>query len=461
MSNLIKAPRGMFDILPEDMPLWHRLEGAARDAFRRYGYGEIRPPILEETRLFVRGIGDTTDIVEMEMYTFEGKGRDESLTLRPEATAGVVRAYVEHSFHKTAPMQKFAYIGPMFRYERPQAGRQRMFHQAGVEVLGTYAPEADVETIALALAILRGAGLTGMRLKINSIGCPKCRPQYRATISRFLGDRIDKLCPDCKRRYERNVFRVLDCKEESCRAVISEIPGVEIYLDRECREHFAAVKYMLGELGVEYCQDKLLVRGLDYYTRTVYEIAHSSLGARDAVGGGGRYDNLVEDLGGPATGAVGFALGMEATLLAMKNSGSANASEARPLDVFVVVVGPGSAMDYRVRVEALKLLQSLRQVGLAAEMSFEEHKIDFVFETTETATDGEEHLVGRRAVQWPIKSVKAQMREANRKAARTVIVLGPDELQSGQIKVKDMMNGSESVQHLQSVGSFIRQLLAK
>jgi len=425
MSNIIKAPRGTVDILPEDMPLWYRLEGAARDAFRRYGYGEIRPPLLEETRLFVRGIGDTTDIVEKEMYTFEGKGRDESLTLRPEATAGVVRAYIEHNFHKVAPMQKFGYIGPMFRYERPQAGRQRMFHQIGVEVLGTYAPEADVETIALALEVLKGAGLSGMRLKINTIGCPKCRPNYREAIRHYLGEKVDKLCGDCKRRYERNIFRVLDCKVDSCKALITGIPDVEPYLDEDCRKHFADVKRLLDAVGIAYTQDKFLVRGFDYYTRTVYEIAHSALGARDAVAGGGRYDNLVEDLGGPPTGAVGFSIGAEPTLIALKNSGAAAPVAGAWDTAFIVVVDEGLSAD------ALKLVQSMRAAGIKAEMPF----------------DG--------------KSVKAQMRAANRRAARVVVILGPEEMKAGTVKVKEMKEGTESVVALDSVIQFVKDALAK
>jgi len=423
MSRLIKAPRGTFDILPDEMPLWLRLEGAARDAFHRYGYGEIRTPIIEETRLFVRSIGDTTDIVEKEMYTFEGKSGDDSISLRPEATAGVVRAYIEHNLHKTAPLQKFCYMGPMFRYERPQAGRQRQFSQIGVEVLGTYAPEADVETIALALDILAGAGLTGVRLKVNSIGCKDCRPRYREVIRDFIGDRVDKLCGDCKRRYERNIFRVLDCKQDTCRALIADIPEIEGFLCPECREHFEHVKALLGAAGIEHVKDKFLVRGFDYYTRTVYEMAHPALGARDAVCGGGRYDNLVEELGGPPTGAVGFSLGSEATILALRNSGAAAAAEGA-MGVFVVVV------DEAVGVEAFRLLGELRRAGVDSEMHFEG------------------------------KSVKAQMRAANRKGARIVVLVGPEEVKDGKAKVKVMEGGAETLVPLTAVADFAKGILA-
>jgi histidyl-tRNA synthetase len=425
MASIIKAPRGTFDILPEEMPLWHALEKAARDACARYGYAEIRTPFIEETRLFVRGIGDTTDIVEKEMYTFEGKGRDESTSLRPEGTAGVVRAYIEHSYYKTAPQQKLYYIGPMFRYERPQAGRQRQFNQIGVEVLGTNAPEADVETIALALDIFKDVGLRDVSLKVNSIGCPNCRPGYREVIRQFIGGRVDKLCGDCKRRYDRNIFRVLDCKQETCRALIADIPEIEGYLCPDCREHFEAVKRLLEALSITFVKDKFLVRGFDYYTRTVYEIAHSALGARDAVGGGGRYDNLVEELGGPPTGAVGFSIGMEATLIALKNSGAAGAIAPPESDCFVITV------DTTAKPAALECLQSLRIAGVSAEMDFEG------------------------------KSVKAQMRAANRARARVVVILGPDELAAGKAKVKDMTDGVESAPLLAEIAGAVKAILAK
>jgi len=420
----------MFDILPEEMPLWHALEKAARDACARYGYAEIRTPFIEETRLFVRGIGDTTDIVEKEMYTFEGKGRDESTSLRPEGTAGVVRAYIEHGYYKTAPQQKLYYIGPMFRYERPQAGRQRQFNQIGVEVLGTNAPEADVETIALALDIFKDVGLRDVRLKVNSIGCRKCRPAYREAIKEFIGGRVDKLCGDCKRRYDRNIFRVLDCKQETCRALIADIPEIEGRLCPDCGEHFEAVKRLLEALGLAFVKDKFLVRGFDYYTRTVYEMAHSALGARDAVGGGGRYDNLVDQLGGPPTGAVGFSIGMEATLIALKNSvagGSvAGGFVAAPgSDCFVITV------DSTAKPAALACLQSLRIAGVSAQMDFEG------------------------------KSVKAQMRAANRAKARVVVILGPDELAAGKAKVKDMTDGAESAPLLAEIAGAVKAVLAK
>lgn len=426
MAKLIKAPRGAFDILPEEVGLWLRLEGAARDAFGRFVYGEIRTPVIEETRLFVRGIGDTTDIVEKEMYTIPPRAQSEdSITLRPEATAGIVRAYIEHNYHKTAPLQKFSYMGPMFRYERPQAGRQRQFHQIGAEVIGTYAPEADVETISLALDILSGAGLSGARLKVNSIGCPNCRPRYREVIRAFIGDRIGELCGDCKRRYERNIFRVLDCKQPSCRALIGDLPEIEEYLDPECRAHFERVKELLAALGVEFVKDKYLVRGFDYYTRTVYEIAHPALGARDAVAGGGRYDNLVSDLGGPPTGAVGFSIGAEATLLALKNAGLAGEAAQADRGATEVTVIPVEA---GMMTAAFGILARLRAAGVSAEGAYE------------------------------ARSVKAQMREANARRAKVAVIVGPVELAAGQVNVKSMEDGSQAAVAVEGVVEYVKDL---
>jgi histidyl-tRNA synthetase len=425
MAQIIRTPRGTFDILPEDMLLWYALERSAREAFARYGYGEIRTPLLEATRLFARGIGDTTDIVEKEMYTFEAKGRDESMSLRPEGTAGVVRAYIEHGYAKTAPLQKLWYMGPMFRYERPQAGRQRQFTQIGVEVLGTNAPEADVETIALALDIFAGAGLSGVQLKLNSIGCAKCRPRYKEVLQQFLSGRVDKLCGDCKRRYDKNILRVLDCKQDACRALIADVPEREAYLCEDCAKHFAQVKALLDATGISYVKDKFLVRGFDYYTRTVYEIAHSALGARDAVGGGGRYDNLVEELGGPATGAVGFSIGMEATLLALKNSGQASMGGGRQVDAFLIVV------DEAAKAEGFKGLQALRAAGVSADTDFE----------------------GR--------SIKSQMRTANKLQARAVVIIGPEELAAGKAKVKNMSCGEEKLVSLAELPATVKAILGK
>ena len=426
MAEIIKAPRGTFDVLPDDIPLWLRLEQAAREAFRQYGYSEVRTPLLEQTRLFVRGIGETTDIVEKEMYTFTGKGRDESISLRPEATAGIVRAYIEHNYHKKAPLQKFCYMGPMFRYERPQAGRQRQFNQIGVEVLGTHAAEADVETIALALDILRGFGLSGVRLKINSLGCRKCRPRYRKAVDAFVAGRVDSLCADCKRRYERNIFRVLDCKVESCRGLIAEIPEVDGHLCGECLAHFERVRSLLGELEIEYVKDKFLVRGFDYYTRTVYEMAHPALGARDAVCGGGRYDNLVEDLGGPPTGAVGFSIGTEATILALRNARSGEPPEGSKLQAGAVLV----LVDESVSTAAFILLSQLRSAGVAAEMPFD------------------------------ARSVKAQMRAVNARRARVAVILGPDEVSAGSARVKDMASGAENAVASAEVTEAVKKILA-
>ncbi len=427
MSRQIKAPRGTFDVLPDDVPLWLKLEAASREAFGRYGYSEIRTPLVEETRLFVRGIGEATDIVEKEMYTFPSKGRDDSISLRPEATAGIVRAYIQHNFHKKAPLQKLAYMGPMFRYERPQAGRQRQFHQVGVEVLGTHMPEADVETIALALDVFKGVGLLDVDLKLNTMGCTKCRDHYRAAISEYLAERAGGLCGDCRRRMERNVFRVFDCKVEACRGLLEGVSSIDEYLCGDCATHFDGVVRLLDELDIEYRRDNFLVRGLDYYTRTVYEFAHSALGARDAVGGGGRYDNLVEELGGPPTGAVGFSIGSEATLLAVADRSTGGSSEGEGFQALAALV----MVDESVKRVAFRLLGELRCRGISADMPFE------------------------------IKSMKAQMRAANRRRARAAVIIGPGELDRGRVKVKDMAGGEEIEVEIGRIVDAVSEILAR
>ncbi|HHT9152927.1 MAG TPA: histidine--tRNA ligase, partial [Candidatus Hypogeohydataceae bacterium YC40] len=318
----LRAPRGTEDTLPQQWTLWRRLEKVCREVFELAGYQEIRTPIFEDTRLFVRGIGETTDIVEKEMYTFFDSAsveEDSSITLRPENTAGVMRAYVEYELYKTQKFQKYHYIGPQFRKERPQAGRLRQFHQIGIEAVGSQDPLLDVETISVATQVYDRLGLTGYEIKLNTIGCEKCRPPYRNTLKEALIQHKKNLCQLCISRLDRNVFRVLDCKQEQCREVSHKMPAIYEYLCQECKEHFQAVKETLTAIDIQYELDPFLVRGLDYYTKTVYEIIHSSLGARNAICAGGRYDNLIAEIGGPPTGAVGFALGVESSLLALRN----------------------------------------------------------------------------------------------------------------------------------------------
>lgn len=313
MAKIINVIKGTKDILPQDISSWHKLEQTALDVFGKYGYKEIRTPIFEATELFARGVGDTTDIVNKEMYTFEKS--DRSLTLRPENTAGVVRSFIENGMTRLSAPVKLWYHGPMFRYERPQAGRQRQFHQVGVEMFGVKQPAADAEVIMLAVDYLKALGLNDLLVEINSLGCPACRDAYKKRIKEVLKPEFENLCDDCKNRYEKNPLRLLDCKVESCREIF-EKPEIKKVIEsdficEECAEHYRELKSYLDKMGIKYAENKLLVRGLDYYNRTVFEIKSNNLGSQNAVCGGGRYDSLVKNLGGEDTPAVGWAMGME------------------------------------------------------------------------------------------------------------------------------------------------------
>jgi len=419
-GRTIRAPRGMPDALPADVALIRHVERTARTVFERAGFREIRTPLFEETRLFVRGIGEATDIVEKEMYTFRGDDEDDSLTLRPEATASVVRAVVEHDLLKKRGFWKLYYIGPMFRKERPQAGRLRQFDQVGCEAVGSGEPLVDAECIVLADRFFRSVGLESARIKLNSMGCPECRSRYRDALRRALAPKRASLCGDCQARFERNIFRVLDCKQPICREVAATAPPLRDYLDASCREHFDAVLHLLRESGVEFTLDDRLVRGFDYYTRTVFEISHPALGARDAVCGGGRYDNLVAELGGPDAGCVGFAVGVVPTILALRKT-RGDAAVHRPVPVaFVVAVNDG------VRGECFRLAQRLRDAGIAAELDCER------------------------------RSLKAQMRSANRSGARFAAVIGPDEVAARAVRLKDMASGEEETLPVEGVVDRLR-----
>jgi histidyl-tRNA synthetase len=412
----LKSPAGTEDILPDRIPLWRRVEETTRELFERHGYREIRTPVFEYTGLFVRSVGDTTDIVEKEMYTIpRGSHRsqipnphedeeEDSLTLRPELTASVVRAYLEHGMHKSRPFQKFYYIGPLFRRERPQKGRLRQFHQVGIECLGSRDPLADVETIQLAQRFYEALGITGTRLNLNSTGCRECRGAYREKLGAYFADRRGALCANCVRRLERNVFRVLDCKVAGCQPAIAGAPPVTDHLCPACAEHFGAVRGGLAAVGIESALNPRLVRGLDYYTKTVYEFTSPHLGAQNAIGGGGRYDDLVADLGGPPTGAVGFAIGLERVILAMEGSRKGAACDAEPpaADVFVVAVEDAQ------RSAAFQLTALLRAEGLRADMGLD------------------------------ARSLKGQMRSADRARARFALILGPEEVSQENVQVKDL-----------------------
>ncbi|MFZ5923666.1 MAG: histidine--tRNA ligase [Bacillota bacterium] len=401
----IKAPRGTADVLPEQSALWLRVENTVRRVCRNAGYGEIRTPIFEHTELFERGVGAVTDIVEKEMYTFLDKaGR--SITLRPEGTAAVVRAYLEHKMKARPQPVKLYYIGPMFRYERPQSGRYRQHTQFGVEALGSRDPALDAEVISILIEVYKSLGLTGFVVRLNTIGCPVCRPGYKDVLVKALSGRIGELCLDCQRRLERNPLRVLDCKNDACRQISRELPPVFEHLCDECRDHFEGVTGYLRTLGLVYEIDSRIVRGLDYYTKTVFEVIHAGLGAQDALGGGGRYDCLAEELGGDRTPGVGFAAGIERAVKILE----AEAPEAGATDgirVFVASIGaPG-------KVEAFRTVQALRERGVSADLDY----------------------MGR--------SLKAQMKSADRLGAAKVVILGEEELQNKTATVKDMSTGEQ------------------
>ena len=402
-------------MLPGKWALWKKLEEAGRQEFEMCGYYEIRTPVFEDTRLFIRSIGEATDIVEKEMYTF-ADSEDSSITLRPESTAPVMRAYLEYELHKIKKFQKFFYIGPQFRKERPQAGRLRQFHQMGVEAVGTTDPLLDVETISVATRIFDRIDLKGYKVKINSIGCEKCRPVFRNILKEKLTEHEKALCELCQSRLNRNVFRILDCKNEKCKTVSHHMPSINDYLCAECQTHAESVRESLLEIGIPYIVDAHLVRGLDYYTKTVYEITHSSLGARDAICAGGRYDNLISDMGGPSIGSVGFAIGMEATILALENVMAKKIRTGEPQEgygtapaVYIVSISE------ETRKQCFYLLNLLRKSNISADFDYE----------------------GR--------STKAQMRTANKLGVKYVLMLGPDELARGDVKIKTMETSEDVV----------------
>jgi len=406
-TRVLRAPRGTADVLPAEMPLVRRLEEAARRLFETYGYAEIRLPTFEHAELFERGIGEATDIGEKEMYTF-GAEEGDRFALRPEGPAGVVRAYVEHGLDRTGGFTRFYYIGPMFRRERPQAGRMREFYQIGAEALGSADPAVDVELMDLAMGIFREAGLEGCVLKVNSIGCPRCRADFRNILLGLLAAKRDRLCEDCRRRMDRNVFRVLDCKQPTCREIASGLPPIRKHLDADCAAHFDRVLALLDAAGLEATLDDHLVRGFDYYTRTVWEISHPSLGARDAICGGGRYDDLVEQTGGRPTPASGFSIGEVPALLALRQQ-KVEGTASGPPRIFLVAIDPSC------RAECFRTAAMLRRAGVAAELDYQS------------------------------RSPKAQFRAANRSGAPYAGVIGPEELERGGVRVKEMRTGEERV----------------
>lgn len=400
-----QVPRGTVDVLPEEARRWQAVEDVFRDVCRRFGYGEIRTPIFEQTELFARSVGETTDIVQKEMYTFTDRG-GRSLTLRPEGTAPVVRAYIEHKLYASPDLPvKLCYLGPMFRYERPQSGRQRQFHQFGVEAIGSDTPVLDAEVIALGWTFLRTLGLHDVTLTLNSVGCPVCRPAYRAALVDYVRPHREELCEDCRSRLEQNPLRILDCKIDGDTPLVEAAPKITEHLCDACRDHHAALKTELTRLGIPFVEDAHLVRGLDYYTRTVFEFVAKGLGAQNTVLAGGRYNGLVKELGGPDQPGIGFALGVERLLLLLKAQGASLGTHPE-LQAFVIAFGAGEA-------RKLPLLMRLREAGVCADADYS----------------------GR--------GIKAQLKAANRRGARYALIVGDDEAQTGTVTVKDLVAGGQ------------------
>lgn len=400
---MISRPKGTNDILPDEIWRWHKLEAMIRKECACFGFKEIRTPIFEETHLFQRSIGEATDIVEKEMYTFLDKG-GRSMTLRPEGTAAVVRAFVENNLKGAGLPAKLYYLGPMFRYERPQAGRYRQFHQFGIECFGSLEPALDAEVIMLAHELYQKIGVKDVVLKINSIGCPDCRPKYLEKLRSELAKYKDRLCENCQRRSITNPLRVLDCKEEKCQEVIADLPHLQDYLCDECSLHFTNLKKILDIWELPYVEEPRLVRGFDYYTKTVFEFCFDDLGAQNAIGAGGRYDKLVEEIGGESTPAVGFAMGMERTLLAVGDKWQ----KEPEIDLYIVSIGE------ETKEEALRQLLLARRHGIRTEMD----------------------ILNR--------SVKAQFKQADRLDTKYCLILGPDELKDNRVKLRNMQSGEES-----------------
>ncbi len=398
-----QAIKGMSDILPPDSRLWQHVESAARRIFENYGYDEIRTPIAEPTELFRRGVGETTSIVEKEMYSFEDQGGD-SITLRPEGTASVVRAYIDSGAAASDPVAGYYYMGPMFRRERPQKGRQRQFHQIGVELLGVKGPLADAEVIAMFSQFLAEVNAPSITLEINSLGCPACRPAYDKALLDYLHKHKSAVCADCIRRIERNPMRALDCKNESCRHLMAKAPVLPDFWCNECIAHLGEVKRELTLLKLDYKENPRIVRGLDYYMRTAFEFTTDKLGAQSAVAAGGRYDGLVRALGGPPDVAgVGCALGVERLILLLKEHGE----EVKSPPIFFAMLGEAA------REKMLPVMQDLRRAGVRVEWDYS------------------------------ARSLKSQMRRADKKGARAVVIVGDDEVARGEVTVKEMKSGEQ------------------
>ncbi len=414
----IKAPRGTADILPKDAPLWRFVEKTAAETARNFGYEEIRTPVFEHTELFQRGVGDTTDVVQKEMYTFTDKG-DRSITLRPEGTASAARAYIEHSMQALPQPVKLYYAVSCYRYEKPQAGRLREFHQFGIEAFGSEDPALDAEIIALGSTLFKNLGIRGLSVNLNSIGCPECRKKYNEALTAYLTAHSETLCETCNTRLTKNPMRILDCKSPVCKEVAKDAPHILEYICDDCRAHFEAVQGYLKEMNIPFAIDPTIVRGLDYYTRTVFEFVSNEIGAQGTVCGGGRYDGLLEELGGAKGPGIGFATGIERILLVMKAQGIEIEAADAPR-IFIASIGQTG--------KALALTQKLREAG--------------VFAVCDVA--------GR--------SLKAQMKNADRLGAAFSIVLGEDEVAKGEAELKNMETGEKTAVSLTDTEALIALL---
>ncbi len=417
MAILTKAPRGTQDVLPEQSAKWQHIEKTAMRVAETFGFREIRFPTFEHTELFARGVGDSTDVVQKEMYTFLDKG-ERSITLRPEGTAGCMRTLIEHGLLNGALPVKASYLTSCFRYEKPQAGRLREFHQFGAELVGAASPAADAEMIAMVSQIFDQLQIEGIELEINSIGCPECRAKYNEALKEYFRSHEEELCETCRERLERNPMRILDCKSPVCHKIAEDAPVILDYLCDDCQAHFDELKDRLCELGIEFTVNPTIVRGLDYYTRTVFEFVSTNIGSQGTVCGGGRYDGLIELLGGPKTPSIGFAMGLERLLLLMENTGVAFPEEGK-CDIYI------GSMGTKASIEAANLVNSLRAEGFKAECD----------------------LCGR--------SVKAQMKYADKIGAKLSCIIGDSELEEGKVKVKNMTEGTSEEVELDELIEFV------
>jgi len=419
MANKIQKPRGTMDIFPEDVALWHKIEEKARDVAKRFGFGEIRTPTFEDLALFKRGVGEVTDVVQKEMYTLTDK-ENRVFALRPEGTASVVRAIIENGKTSDAMPLKYYYLINCFRYEKPQAGRSREFFQFGTEMFGAASPAADATVISLAHTLLKELGIKGIKLHINSIGCPQCRPDYRAALVDYFSKNEEQLCDTCKERLKTNPLRVLDCKSPICSEIAKGAPNTVDYLCPECHDHFESLKTYLDAMGIEYTVDTRIVRGLDYYTKTVFEFICEGIGAQSTVCGGGRYDGLMQQLDGPALPGIGFGMGLTRVILAMKESGCADVSENKPV-LYIAPLGAGAV------AKALSIVSDLRDKGIYAECDI------------------------------CSRSLKAQMKYADKIGAAYTLIIGDSELECGRAQLKNMKKSEQREIEIDNIYSVLTE----